>query len=359
MPHDEEVMEETNTLPVLPETPDTKAQLDALESEVVGEHIDQMTDEQLVESIEAVNDETLEFLKQKSQDENHEIAERAKFQYEVYGATLVLLENVRTLILQKENEKAEQAVIEFLNQQILRMQAMDLDSTYIENAIREIQDFINIYGQMVEQVELKEPSAKMQLLSTGLDILPFVGGAKIMAEGAVGKNLVGEDLSLKKRALYVGEGALWLTVDAVAMGAGVVSAPAGGSGGVLVEGAALALKAPKAAKLVTRSAAVIRATKGAGKGSRAIYNVGRFLVEHPTIAKQADKVVARGVEARKAALLAAPGKISELRDNQRNSAELLQAVNMERQELVMALGDIFDATKAPKSVASQNPESLQ
>lgn len=356
MPQDEEVMEEHSTLPILPETPDTQVQLDALESEVVGEHIDQMTDEQLVESIEAVNDETLEFLKQKSQDENREIAERAKFQYEVYGATLVVLEGVRELILEEEFDKAEEKVMAFLNEQIARMQAMGLDSTYIENAIREIQDFINIYGQMVEQTELKEPSAKMQLLSTGLDILPFVGGAKIMAEGAVGKNMVGENLSLKKRALYVGEGALWLTVDTVALGAGLVTAPAGGEGGILVEGAALALKAPKAAKLVTRSAAVIRATKGAGKGSRAIYNVGRFLVEHPTIAKQADKVVARGVEARKAALLAAPGKISELRDNQRNSAELLQAVNTERQELVTALGDIFDATK---SAASQSPESLQ
>lgn len=356
MPHDKESMEEPNTLPVLPENPDTQAQLDALESEVVGEHIDQMTDEQLVESIEAVNDETLEFLKQKSQDENHEIAERAKFQYEVYGATLVLLENVRTLILQKENEKAEEAVIEFLNQQILRMQGMGLDAAYIDNAIREIQDFINIYGQMVEQVELKEPSAKMQLLSTGLDILPFVGGAKIMVEGAVGKNLVGEDLSLKKRALYVGEGALWLTVDAVAIGAGAVSA---GAGAGVVETAGLALKAPKAAKLITRSAAVIRATKGAGKGSRAVYNVGRFLVEHPTIAKQADKVVARGVEARKAALLAAPGKLSEVRTEQRNSAEVIQAVNQERQELVTALGDIFDAKPTPKSAASQTPESLQ
>ncbi|MFA4815220.1 MAG: hypothetical protein WC924_05060 [Candidatus Gracilibacteria bacterium] len=334
MPNDEEIMEEQNTLPVLSETPDTREQLDALESEVVGPHIDAMDDKELMESIEAVNDETLEFLKQKSQDENREVAERAKFQYEVYGATLVLLESVRELILQREFEEAEKRVIAFLDQQMARMRAMGLDSVYIENAIREIQDFINIYGQMVEQVELKEPGAKMQLLSTGLDILPFVGGAKIMAEGAVGKNMIGEDLSLKKRALYVGEGALWLTVDAVALGAGVV------------ETVGLALKAPKAAKLVTRTAAVIRATKGAGKGSRVIYNVGRFLVEHPNIAKSADKVVARGVEARRAALLAAPGKISELREAQRNSTELLQAVNMERQELVEALGQMFDANKA-------------
>jgi hypothetical protein len=101
---------------------------------------------------------------------------------------------------------------------------------------------------------------------------------------------------------------------------------------------------------------VVRATKGAGKGSRALYNVGRFLVEHPSLAKQADKVVARGVEARKAALIAVPGKFAEAREAQRNSAELLQTVTKERQEMVGALGQIFDDSK---SAASQSPESLQ
>lgn len=355
MPNDEEILEEQNALPVLPETPETREQLDALESEVVGPHIDEMSDTELVENVEAVNDETLAFLKEKSADENREIAERAKFQYEIYGATLVLMQKVHDLILQKEFEQAEATVLAFLDEQVLRMEGMGLSSAYIENAIREIQDFVNIYGQMVEQVELTEPSAKMQLLSTGLDIIPFVGGAKMMAEGAIGKNLAGEELSAKKRMLYVAEGGMWLTVDAVAIGAGAVTAPAGGSGGILVEGAAIALKAPKAAKLLTRSAAVVRAAKGAGKGSRALYNVGRFFVEHPNLAKQADKIVARGVEARKAGLLAAPGQISDVREAQRNSAELIQAVNTERQELVEALGQTFDA----KSAASQNPESLQ
>lgn len=345
---DEEILHETETVPVFLETPETRKELDALNTEVVGPHIDEMEDAELMQNIEAVNDETLVFLKEKSADENREIAERAKFQYEVYGATLLLLEKVRELILQKEYEKAEALVMEFLDKQMLRMQGMGLDSVYIENAIREIQDFVNIYGQMVEQVELKEPGAKMQLLSTGLDILPFVGGAKMMAEGAVGKNLVGEELSAKKRMLYVAEGGMWLTVDAVALGAGAVTAPVGGEGGILVEGAAMALKAPKAAKLLTRSAAVVRATKGAGKGSRALYNVGRFFVEHPNLAKQADKVVARGVEARKAGLLAAPGQISELREAQRSSTELIQAVNQERQELVEALGQTFDGTQVDK-----------
>lgn len=356
MPNDEEILDEQEALPILPETTETREQLDALETEVVGSHIDEMEDAELMENVEAVNDETLAFLKEKSADENREIAERAKFQYEIYGATLVLMQKVHDLILQKEFEQAEATVLAFLDEQVTRMEGMGLGSVYIENAIREIQDFVNIYGQMVEQVELKEPSAKMQLLSTGLDIIPFVGGAKMMAEGAIGKNLAGEDLSAKKRMLYVAEGGMWLTVDAVAIGAGAVTAPAGGSGGILVEGTAIALKAPKAAKLLTRSAAVVRAAKGAGKGSRALYNVGRFFVEHPTLAKQADKIVARGVEARKAGLLAAPGQISELRKAQRNSTELIQTVNAERQELVEALGKTFDDSK---SAASQIPASPQ
>lgn len=343
MPDNEETLEEQDVLPVLPETPEIKEQLDALESEVVGPHIEEMKDEELMENINAVNDETLDFLKLKADDENKETAERARFQLEVYGATLVLLESVRELIRQKEFEKAEEKVIAFLNEQVQKMEGSGMDQIAIQNAIREIQDFVNIYGQMVEQTEVIEPSAKMQLLSTGLDILPFVGGAKIFVEGAVGKNFAGEELSLKKRALYVAEGSLWLTVDTVAAAAGVVS---GGTGTVVVEAAELALKAPKAAKLLTRGAAVIRATKGAGKGSRAIYNAGRFLVEHPQIAKQADKVVARGVEARRLALLKTPGEMSQVKEEGKKSMELIEAVNQERQELVAALGQVFDQRAA-------------
>ena len=161
--------------------------------------------------------------------------------------------------------------------------------------------------------------------------------------------MVGEDLSLKKRALYVAEGSLWLTVDTVAAAAGAVSV---GTGTVAVEAAGFALKAPKAAKLLSRGAAVIRATKGAGKGSRAIYNAGRFLVEHPQIAKQADKVVARGVEARRAALLATPGQLSQVREEGKKSSELIQTVNKERQELVEALGQVFDRSAKPSSPLS-------
>lgn len=351
MSNDPETLEEGEVLPVLSETQQTKEQLDALEDEVTGQSLDKMSEEEIMQNIEAVNDETLAFLKDKMNDPSKEIADRAKVQYEVYGAMLLMMEAVREKILQKEFDAAETLVVAFLNEQMQKLQSQGMDNVFIENALHEMQDFVNIYGQMVEQVELKEPSAKMQLLSTGLDILPFVGGAKILAEGAVGKNLVGEDLSLKKRALYMAEGTLWLTVDTVALGAGAVTAPAGGSGGLLVEGAAMALKAPKAAKLVTRTAAVIRAAKGAGKGSRAIYNAGRFLVEHPELAAKADKLVARGVEARKAALLAAPGKVTELRNASRNSTELIQAVNKERQELLETLGQLVDQNAEPRQAA--------
>lgn len=351
MSNDLETLEEGDVLPVLKETPQTREQLDALEDEVTGQSLDKMSEQEIMENIEAVNDETLAFLKDKMNDPNKEIADRAKVQYEVYAAILILMEAVREKILQKEFDAAEALVASFLNEQMQKMQAQGMNNVFIENALHEMQDFVNIYGQMVEQVELKERSAKMQLLSTGLDILPFVGGAKILAEGAAGKNLAGEALSLKNRALYMAEGTLWLTVDTVALGAGALTAPAGGSGGLLVEGAAMALKAPKAVKLVTRSAAVIRAAKGSGKGSRAIYNAGRFLVEHPELAAKADKLVARGVEARKAALLAAPGKVAELRDAGRHSKELIEAVNKERQELLETLGQLVDQNAEPRQAA--------
>ena len=318
----------------------------------MGEPIEKISDDELVNKIEAINDETLRYLKKMAENPDPEIAERAKFQVEIYSRVLVLLERVEQLIIDQKFDEAEAASVQFLDEVKSLLEGKKIDSVVIENAIREIQDFVNIYGAMVEATELKEPSAKMELLSVGLDVLPFVGGAKMMAEGAVGRSLTGEKLSAGGRAMKVAEGGLWLTVDTAATVAALATAPAGGAGGAAVEGAAMAakgaeiaFKAPRAAKLITRSAALIRATEGAGEGSRALYNIGRFLVEHPTVGKSADKLVARGVEARRAALLAAPGKALAAGEAQRNSVELIEAVNTERQELVDALGTAFDARK--------------
>lgn len=335
---DPEVLEDGQTIEVIPETTEVREQLDELNKEVVGTKIEDMSREELVEHVESVNQETLDFLKIKAEDANPEVVEKAKLQYEVYNEVVSLLAEVETLIKQEKFDEAEEKTLGYLTGLTERLAARGIDDASIQNAIHEIQDFVNIYGAMVEQTELTKGKG-MELLSTGIDILPFVGGAKMMVEGAVGKTLTGKELELKDRALYVAEGALWLTVDTVAIGAGAVSA---GGGTAVVEGAAIALKVPKAAKLVTRSAAVIRATKGAGKGSRALFNAGRFLVEHPNLAAKADKLVARGVEARKAALLAAPGKAKDVFSEGVKSIEIIREVNRERQELLDTLGGIVE-----------------
>jgi hypothetical protein len=339
---DPEVLDEDEMIPVIPNNAEIRKQEDELNTEVVGTKIEDMSREELVEHVESVNDETLAFLKAKAEDPNPEVAERAKLQYEIYGEILKLLAEVEVMIKEEKFDEAEGKTIEYLNSVAEKLAARGTQDVVIQNALKEIQDFVNIYGAMVEQTELGKGKG-MELLSTGIDILPFVGGAKMMGEGAIGKTLTGKDLELKDRALYVAEGALWLTVDTVAVGAGAVSA---GSGSVVVEGAAMALKVPKAAKLITRSAAVIRATKGAGKGSRAIFNAGRFLVEHPNLAKEADKLVARGVEARRAALLKAPGAAKDAYVENKKSVEIIQDVNRERQELLDTLGGIIEEKKA-------------
>lgn len=339
---DPELLDESETIQVIPENNEIREQLDALNQEVVGTKIEDMSREELVDHVESVNDETLAFLKAKAEDPNPEVAERAKIQYEIYAEVLKLLAEVEVLIKEEKFDEAEQKTIAYLNSLTEKLSGRGVEDIAIENAIREIQDFVNIYGAMVEQTELSKGKG-MELLSTGIDILPFVGGAKMMGEGAIGKTLTGKELELKDRALYVAEGALWLTVDTVAIGAGAISA---GSGTAVVEGAALALKVPKAAKLITRSAAVIRATKGAGKGSRALFNAGRFLVEHPNLGKAADKLVARGVEARKAAILKAPGAAKDAYVEGKKSAEVIQEVNRERQELLDTLGGIVEGKQA-------------
>lgn len=326
-----------STLEVLPETPQVREQLEALESEVVGPKVEELKEEEIVDQIEAINDETLEFLRKQKESEDPEVRKKAELQYEMYEAMVRLLQEVENLILESKFDEAEQKTIAFLDAQKTNLEGRGVELPAIENALRELQDFINLYGAMVEQTELKEPDAKMKLLSTGLDVLPFVGGAKMLAEGVAGKNLAGQKLSGKQALLHAGEGALWLTVDTAAVAAGAVSV---GTGSAIVEGAALALKAPKATRLLTRSAALVRATRGAGKGSKALYNVGRFLVEHPTLAKQADKLVARGVEARRAALLSLPARVGEVSEARRNSAEVIEAVHKERQELLEAIGNL-------------------
>lgn len=334
---DQDLETEEPTVEVLTETPQIREQLDALESEVVGPKVEELKDEEIVDQIEAINEETLDFLRKQKDSQDPETAERAQLQYEVYGSMVILLQEVENLILEQKFDEAEAKVITYLDELKLTLQNKGLELPAIENALREIEDFVNLYGAMVEQTELKEPSTKMKLLSTGLDVLPFVGGAKMLAEGVAGKNMAGQKLSGKQALLHAGEGALWLTVDTAATAAGAVSF---GTGSGVIEGAALALKAPKAARLLTRSAALVRATRGAGKGSRALYNVGRFLVEHPTLAKQADKLVARGVEARKAALITLPARVGEVSEARRNSAEVIEAVHKERQELLDAIGQL-------------------
>ena len=331
--HDEAFHDDAVEVPVIPETPHIREQLDALQNEVVGPEIEDMADDELMEHIESINDETLEMLKEQD-------GERAEFQLKVYEKLLVLFEDVEPLIQAENFEEAEEKSMKFLDDLVEDMEGMGMEDEAIGHATAEVQDFINIYGSMVDQASVSA-RMKMELLSTGLDILPFVGGAKLMTEGVHGKTLAGKDLGLSKRLLHVAEGSMWLSVDTIALAAGAGSF---GTGTAAVEAGAMAFKAPKAAKLLGRSAALMRATKGAGKGSKALFNASRFLVKHPnTVGRAADKLVARGVTARRAALMRAPKEAAQAQAAEMKSQELIQTVNQEREEMLTALGDIFDA----------------
>lgn len=332
----DETVDEKGTIPLLPETEETRRQLDELEREVMGKKVDEMEDSELVDAVEAINDETLKFLEKEKGSKDAETAKRAALQHEAYGKVLLHLEKVEALIVEGNSEQAESDTLHFLVELAEEWEGRGMEEAAIQNAVKEIKDFVNLYEAMVEATEL-EGNAKMQMLSTGLDLLPFIGGAKMAGEALKGKTLAGQTLKGKQRLLHGAEGALWMTVDTAAVATGLVS---GGSGSAIVEAGELALKAPKAGELLKRSGALWRASRGAGKGSTELFRVGKYLMENPKVGEKIDKLVARGVEARKAAYAKAPEHLGEALDARTNRQEVMEQVNTERKELLDALGNL-------------------
>ncbi|MEK7146024.1 MAG: hypothetical protein AAB802_02465 [Patescibacteria group bacterium] len=321
-------------------------ELEALEDEVLGPDLDELTPDELHEQVDIVNASSLEFLRLQSQSENAGIAERAQFQMEVWEDMDALMKEIHGLIETEDFESAEKSAVAFLEKQITRLQEMGLKDEFINSVIKEMQDLINLYGDMVEQ-NVVVASEKMELLSTGLDLVPFVSGAKMLVEAGAGKDMAGHKMSSGGRLMHAAEGAVWLTVDLVGAGAGAATA---GTGTAVVEGVKYATMAPKGAKVLSRGAAVLRATAKGNKtlnaGSKVLFNAGRFLVKHPRIAKRADEFVELAGDTRKLSALAAPVKAGEVMVEKKKSSEILDRLNKERQELRSILDEAFDQKMA-------------
>lgn len=258
-----------------------------LETEVeTAQPIEEMSDRDLEAAIDTQEKGILNYLEKQAQSENPEVAAVASFQIEVLEDMNKLNAKLYKLIETEQFEKANQKAAEFLTEQRERLEAKGVQGSHIESILSEMEAFENIFGDMVEQ-RLVQDKPGFELMSTGLEFVPIVGGCKIFSEGVAGRTLTGKKLSLGQRAMKVAEGGAYMVLDAGAFAIGAASV---GLGGAFVEGGKYALMGPKASKIMKRGAALIRVTKGidtAGDISRGLFNAGRFMAK---VEKGTDKI---------------------------------------------------------------------
>ncbi len=110
-----------------------------------------------------------------------------------------------------------------------------------------------------------------KLAADGADFIPVIGPGKMMVEAAIGKTLGGETLKGWKRFLHGTEGLVFTAVDLTGYGVVATKLAKAGKGSML------------GAKLITRSAALMRVLKVPRSVYRPVFNTGRFLIKHPRL----------------------------------------------------------------------------
>lgn len=131
--------------------------------------------------------------------------------------------------------------------------------------------------------ETDNPTAKSRLykLACGAaDFIPVVGPAKMLAEAAQGQTLGGDTLTGWKRFLHGAEGLTFLAIDLTGFGAVATKLAKAGKGGLM------------SAKLLTRTAALMRVLKVPRQAYMPVFRAGAFLLRHPRLAQLAT----RGIE---------------------------------------------------------------
>lgn len=129
-------------------------------------------------------------------------------------------------------------------------------------------------------IKADNPEAKSRLYKFACgaaDFIPVVGPAKMLAEAASGKTFGGEELTGWKRFLHGAEGLTFLAVDLTGFGAVATKLAKAGKGGLM------------SAKLLTRTAALMRVLKVPRTTYQPIFRSGAFLLRHPRLAQLATR----------------------------------------------------------------------
>ena len=164
----------------------------------------------------------------------------------------------------------------------------------------------------------KDPEAKSRLFkftAGAMDFVPVAGPAKMLMEAGAGKTLGGEELNGWKRTLHGLEGGVFLAIDLTGFGAVATKLAKAGKGGM------------KAGKLLTRTAAFIRATTGSRKASKAVFKTGQFLIRNPKIGQLATKGLDWMTKARKARMAELPASLSASEISEEENEEISRIGN--------------------------------
>jgi|GEM_PF-1029993 hypothetical protein len=351
----------------------TREALNELEDEI-REGTESMSPEELSEAADRMRNGEIEYLERQSESPDDEIAARAKFVLGIKEEMDALIDSVNGDVKKGDTAIAEKKIRQFLQKTHESLNDLPLDGEDVEAALAQMEFLMELDLALIGATE-ETKSSILTFLSLGLDLVPFLGGAKMMAEGAVGTTLDGKDLHGMERMIHMGEGMFWEVVDVVAVAAGMVSV---GTGAAAVETAAVAAKVGKGAKAAATAGRAAKAAHTAGtaakagkaakgaktapnvsktmrrtgafmrkhgvEGSKDVYRAGQFLVENPRVEKVVQEGFEKGFEKRSkvtdAAKRAIKQKAGDVVQSHKEQVRLLNELNEERERLTRLLDEM-------------------
>ena len=316
-----------------------RSALDELEEEVLGAPFEEMSAEELARAADELRAGEIDYLERQSQNTDPEVARRAEFVHHVKVRMDALLDEVNTAVQSSSDLDVQERVKFFLTEMRTELEGRGMSGEDVDHAITQIQLLLDLDLSLLAADE-ESRNVGLTLLSLGMDLIPFLGGVKMMGEGALGKTLDGQDLQGTRRLIHMSEGLFWELVDVVSGAAALVSF---GGGGAAIQGATKGAKVvksvPKLTRVLTRSGAFMR--KYGIRGSKEVFRTGRFLQKNERAGKVAQKTFEKGVRQRtmRAARAAEqlPEVLTHAEEAHKNHTELLQAINEERAHLTELL----------------------
>lgn len=124
-----------------------------------------------------------------------------------------------------------------------------------------------------------------EVVNQGLNVVPYVGGTKMVHESIVGRDMSGKELSGAKRVIHGGVGAASMTLDFVSPG---LEKPGMAFGANVV-------KTEGETALIMGKIGETISDKGDEKSGRVFARTGKFMADHPEDTSEAERYADRRI----------------------------------------------------------------